>query len=79
LDLRRVKRREAVEEEINFLCSSPNINQGDQKKESGMGGTCSTCVREEKYAQNFSVGNLNGRDHITDLLVNWKIILKRIF
>jgi hypothetical protein len=44
---------------------------GDNVKENGMGGICSTHGRCEKYQQ-----NLKGKDPMYDLCVDGRIILK---
>jgi len=41
-----------------------------------MGAVCGTCGREERYAQGFGGGNLRERDHLQDLRLDGRIILK---
>jgi hypothetical protein len=48
---------------------------GDQIKKNEMGGACSTCG-ERRGAYRVLVGRPEGRDHVEDLGVNGRIILK---
>jgi hypothetical protein len=44
-----------------------------------MGAACGTCGREERCIQAFGGGNLRERDHLEDLRLDRRIILKYIF
>lgn len=40
-----------------------------------MAGTCSTCRKEEKFVNNFSLRRLRGRENLEDLDLHGKIVL----
>jgi hypothetical protein len=51
-------------EELRNLNASPVIYyRGDQIKEDGICGACSTHLRDEKYIKKCSSENLKGRNH----------------
>jgi len=56
-----------------------NYNSGDQIKKNDMGGACGTHGEEENYTEVLGGGKLRGRDHVEDLDINLRIILKWIF
>jgi len=58
-------------------CTPHQILFVDQIEKNEMGGACSTYVREARTG--FSWGNLRKIDHLEDLSVNGRIILRRIF
>jgi hypothetical protein len=51
----------------------------DQIKKNEMGGLCGTYGRQETCMQGFGGGDLMERDHLEDVGIDWKIILKWIF
>jgi hypothetical protein len=51
---------------------------GDQIKKNEMGRACGTYGRQERCIQGFWWGDLRKRDHLEDLGVNRRIILKWI-
>jgi hypothetical protein len=52
---------------------------GDIVKKNKMGGTCSMYGGQERWVQGFGGGKVRGRDHLEDLGVDRKIVLKWIF
>ena len=49
---------------------------GDQIEKNEMGGLFITYGGEERCIEGFGGGNLRERDHLEDLSVGWRIILK---
>ena len=49
---------------------------GDQIEKNEMGGVFSTCGEREGAYRVLGGGNLRERDHLEDLSVSWRIILK---
>ena len=49
---------------------------GDQIEKNEMGGVFITYGGEERCIEGFGGGNLRERDHLEDLSVGWRIILK---
>jgi hypothetical protein len=67
-------------EELQDLYSSVLITKhysNDQIKKHGMGGSCST-YGGEVHTESWC-GNLREREHVGELRVEWRIILKWIF
>ena len=52
---------------------------GDQIEKNEMGGLFITYGGEERCIQGFGGGNLRERDHLENLIVGWRTILKQIF
>ena len=73
-DLRQEWRR-IRNEELHDLYSSPSIIK---IKKSGMGRACSTYGRQERCIQGL-IGNSEGIDHLENIGVDGRIILKWIF
>jgi hypothetical protein len=48
-------------------------------EENQVGGACGTYGRQERCIQDFGGGNLRKRDHLEDLGIDGRIILKWIF
>jgi hypothetical protein len=59
----------------SFMICTPH--QGDQIKKNGMGGACGSTGRREMHVW-FWLGNLRERDHLKDLGIDRRIILKWI-
>jgi len=52
---------------------------GDQTKKNAVSGACSTYGGQERCIQGFGGGDLMEKDHLEDLAVDGRIILKVIF
>lgn len=50
---------------------------GDQMKECKMGGACGVTGKRE-MPRRFLLGNMKERDHLEELNINWRMILKWI-
>jgi hypothetical protein len=66
-------------EELTDLYYSPNIVWVIKSRTVRMGGACSTYRGQQRCIQGFGGGNIRERDHLEDLGVDGRIILRRIF
>ena len=71
--------RKPHNEELNDLYCSPKYCPGDKIENSEMGRACSAYGGDGWLIQGLGGGNLRDRDHLGDLSVDGRIILRWIF
>jgi len=70
------KWRKLYNEELNDPYSSHKYYSGDKIEKNEMGGTCSRCGGRREVCTGFWWGNLVERDHLEDLSLVGRILLK---
>ena len=60
----------------SLICTLTKYYLGDQIKKNELSGTCSMYGRHKRCIKGFWWGNLRENDHLEDLDIKWRIILK---